>query len=154
MVELATTPESFSRFLTLATEYEESLPLDLRHAEWLDERDRIAEAYGAPNAAFVAITDGHAAGIVAFRRHDATSVVVKKMYVSPVARGHGVARALMYALSREASARGHTRLLLDTDKHQLRPAYELYLSLGFHECEPYAKTDYAAVFMELPLAPD
>ena len=154
-VELAADPETFERFLALATEYEESLPPDLRHSNWENERQRIGQAYGPPNAAFVAMVDGLAAGCVSFTRRDDSCVVVKKMYVAPSARGRGVARALMNELAREAAARGYVRLLLDTDKEQLKPAYELYRSLGFRECESYGEVAYqTAVFMELLLAPD
>jgi putative acetyltransferase len=79
---------------------------------------------------------------------------VKRMYVPPVHRGRGVARALLAVLEAEAGAAGAQSLMLETGIRQPE-ALALYERAGFVRCGPFA--DYAedplSVFMKKPLAP-
>ena len=61
---------------------------------------------------------------------------VKRVYVSPEARGRGIARKLMIASMEQARADGFTQMVLDTS-HDLAPAQALYDALGFTRCGPY-----------------
>ena len=148
-ITIAADAATFRRFAALTAEYEQMLPPDLRHENFTTESADIEGAYGYPNAAFVATTDGKACGCVAFARLDARTAVVKKMYVRPEFRGRGIARALMQAVEIEARRRGLERLVLDTERDVLREAYNLYVTLGFTDCGPYGEVDYATpTFME------
>ena len=140
----------FERFRTLATEYEASLPDDLRHADFTAQYADVATHYGPPHAAFVAEADGTSAGCVALTVHAAErAAVVKKMYVVPAYRKCGVARALLGVLIAYARERGVDRLVLDTARERMQAAYALYVALGFRECAPYGEVDYGyATFME------
>jgi GNAT superfamily N-acetyltransferase len=101
----------------------------------------------------MASLDGQACGCVALDERDAATGVVKRLYVKPSFRGHGVARALMDDLLAAARERGYTRVILDTNREQLEAAYKLYLSMGFTEYEACEEgVDYACpTFMELKL---
>ena len=148
----AQTPEQFSRYRDLIIEYEQSLPVDLRHVEFIQELNDIGAHYGPPNAGFVAMLGETPAGCVALTRLDATTGIVKRMYVPPQHRGRGIARALMAALMEHARAVAIQRLVLDTARERLQAAYALYRSLGFCECAPYGEVDYGCpTFMELLL---
>lgn len=81
-------------------------------------------------------------GAVAF---DDGFAELKRMYVRPTARGHGVVQALIDRLEAEARARGYTRLTLETGDAQ-RAAIRVYERAGFTRCEAFG--DY------LVLAPD
>ncbi len=71
------------------------------------------------------------------------------MYVQPMHRGYGIARELMETFVETARLRGFKHIVLDTEREWLRAAYELYKTLGFEECAPYAEVDYATpTFME------
>jgi GNAT superfamily N-acetyltransferase len=128
----------------LLDEYELSLSPDLRH-------DRVPPLDEA-SVAILATWDGAAQGCVFVTHLDPATAIIQRLYVRPQARGRGLARALMQHATAYARERGYRRLVLDTDKQQLEPAYRLYLSLGFTECEPYAAVTYAnPTYMELPL---
>ncbi|MBV8372009.1 MAG: GNAT family N-acetyltransferase [Candidatus Eremiobacteraeota bacterium] len=143
----------FERFRDLVTEYEDSLPADLRHVHFQREVGDLEKYYGPPGAAFVASLDGRAAGCVALTIVDASTAVMKKLYVKPAFRNLGLARRLLTSLTDFARGRGISRLVLDTERERLPAAYKLYVSLGFRECEPYARVDYACpTFMERKLA--
>jgi len=147
-IRQASASADFDAFRALADEYEESLPETLRHAAWPQERLRPAAAYAPPHAVFLAEIGERAVGCVVLAAHDADSVVVKKLYVTPAARTSGSGRALMNALIDAARKRGCARVLLDTHAEQLPAAYRLYLSLGFRERDEYYG---CATFMELTL---
>lgn len=151
-VRVVNTNQLFEFFRDLATDYENSLDPDLRHKDFAADILDLPAAYGPPNAAFVAVFDGIAAGCVALVRLDASTGLVKKLYVRPALRGAGIARKLMGALVDAARSSNIRRLVLDTDKDRLRAAYELYIALGFRECEPYGAVDYATpAFMQLDI---
>ena len=148
----ARTVAEFADFAELIDEYERSLPEDLRHTEFAREIANISAHYSVPHAAFVAVCEGAPAGCVALTLLGDDSAIVKKMYVRPAFRRHGIARALMATLTAYARENGVARLVLDTARERLRAAYELYRSLGFRECEPYGAVDYRCpTFMELRL---
>lgn len=62
--------------------------------------------------------DGDALGCGALRRLDPASAEVKRMYVTPAARGSGVATALLRALEAAAVHRGWTTVRLETGTAQ------------------------------------
>ncbi len=83
---------------------------------------------------------------------------VKRMYVRDVARGRGVAQAILTQIETRALAAGLTLLRLETGDRQIA-AMRLYEKAGFRQCPPFG--DYAAmapqaiatsVFYEKPLA--
>lgn len=58
---------------------------------------------------------------------------IKRMYVSPQARGQGLARKVLAALEVDARAAGRTRMVLETGT-KLPEAISLYLSSGYQPC--------------------
>jgi GNAT superfamily N-acetyltransferase len=143
--------EDFERFHALLIEYESSLPADLRHGS-VPEPARLHVDY-AGFGAFLAVVDDVAAGCVGVVERDPSTAIVQRLYVTPTHRNLGLARSLVDAAIAFARSQRYRRIVLDTDRERLRPAYELYRSYGFVECEPYGAVDYATpTFMELPLA--
>ncbi|MFT3865440.1 MAG: GNAT family N-acetyltransferase [Solirubrobacterales bacterium] len=72
---------------------------------------------------------------------------VKSMYVSPVARGHGIGRALLGRLEAIAAAHGCGAVRLDTAAH-LTAAIALYHALGYHEIPAYNDGPNADLWFE------
>ena len=121
------------------------------------ELARLPGAYAPPSGRLLlAWADGTAAGCAALRRIDDQSCEMKRMFVSPAARGRGVGRALGTELIRAARGQAYTSMYLDTSIRQAE-ALSLYRSLGFAEAEPYYDTppplrDWL-VFLKLDLQP-
>ena len=112
--------------------YQEGLPQDLRVVDLVAELGELEARYAAPEAAmFLATVSSAAAGCVVVKRFDARTAEIKRLYVDPEFRGHGAARALMESAVAFARELGCERVALDTERDRLRPAYELYRSLGF-----------------------
>lgn len=74
--------------------------------------------------------NGDPVGCGALRLIDATTAELKRMYVSPPARGQGLGRQLVNALEAEARALGVRRLVLETGIRQAA-ALALYRATGF-----------------------
>lgn len=95
-----------------------------------------AALFGPEPAVFahVAELDGAVAGIAIWFRnystwHGAHGIYLEDLYVTPAARGHGLGKALLTALAREAVANGYQRVewsVLDWNA----PAIDFYRSLG------------------------
>jgi ribosomal protein S18 acetylase RimI-like enzyme len=58
------------------------------------------------------------------------------MYVTPEARGHGLARVVLAALEGDARAAGRTRMVLETGTKQPE-ALSLYASSGYEPCAKF-----------------
>ncbi|MEP1765097.1 MAG: GNAT family N-acetyltransferase [Sulfitobacter sp.] len=80
--------------------------------------------------------DGAPAGCAMTHALDAETSEIKRVFVAPKARGHGIAQKLMVALMDQARADGYRRAVLDTSVN-LGPARALYTKLGFSERGPY-----------------
>lgn len=142
----------FRAFGELVAEYEAALPENLRLPDLDRELNDLPQRYGPPHAAFIAWVGGAAAACVGLARIDEGTALLKRLYVAPRFRKHGIARQLVSVCIAEARGRGNTRIVLDTNREQLPAAYALYESMGFAECEPYGCVDYACpTYMELTL---
>jgi GNAT superfamily N-acetyltransferase len=141
----------FAQLHALFIEYEADLPPELRHGRVPAAAD-LAASYVKRDAAFLASHEGKPIGCVGVRKRDDRTALVLRLFVKRHSRGHGAARLLLGATIRFAREAGFARLVLDTNKELLMPAYLLYRSFGFEECGPFAKVPYdAPTFMELRL---
>lgn len=89
--------------------------------------DEVAEGRGG---FYVLYVDGAAVGCGALRLLDADTAELKRMYLSPMARGTGLGHRLVVALEAEARALGVRRLVLETGIRQTA-ALALYRRVGF-----------------------
>ncbi len=93
---------------------------------------------------FVVLLDGERPLACAGLRTHAPGVgEIKRMYVTPEARGLGLGQALLAELEREARALAMKRVVLDTAA-PLAAAARLYLSAGYAEVPPFNDNPYAA----------
>ena len=67
---------------------------------------------------------------------------IKRMWLAPAARGHGLGARLLDALESSARDLGATRAVLDTNE-QLGAALGLYRSRGWSEVPAYNDNAYA-----------
>ncbi len=79
--------------------------------------------------------DGRAIGCGGLRRHDASAIELKRMFVKPSARRHGVARALLGELEAWAREQGFTAIVLETGARQPE-AITMYERFGYVRTPP------------------
>ncbi|HEX6947822.1 MAG TPA: GNAT family N-acetyltransferase [Acidimicrobiia bacterium] len=110
--------------------------------------DPHAAVFSTPKGAFlIAYRDGAPVGCAGIKWEADASGMVKRMWVSPDARGLGLGRRLLADLERLARDRGIEILRLETNR-ALSEAIGLYRSAGFVEVEPFNDEPYAHHWFE------
>lgn len=137
---------------TLFTRYQEELGIDLCFQGFQEELITLPGKYGPPSGALLLMTDGSlpvACGAI----HDLGDGIceMKRLYVEPEFRGHGIARKISFILMERAVQLGYETMRLDTLR-RLTSAMNLYASLGFKEIAPYNfNPEDDIVYFERPL---
>lgn len=88
--------------------------------------------------AVVCYVDGKAVGCGALRPFDASSVEIKRMYVLPAWRNHGIARNILKELELWALELGFASCVLETGKKQPE-AISLYERAGYQRIKSYGQ---------------
>jgi GNAT superfamily N-acetyltransferase len=133
---------------TLLLEYAGGLGIDLTFQKFDEE---LATLPGDYDPILVAHWNEDVAGCVALRRIDETTCEMKRLYVRPPYRGHGVGRALAERIITEARIRGFRAMRLDT-LPSMQEAARMYEQLGFRDIPPYRFNPIkGSRFMELKM---
>ena len=98
----------------------------------------------------IATLDGAPVGCGAVKFHGREPAEIKRMWVSPAARGLGVGRRLLAVLESHAQAAGAVTARLETN-HALREAISMYQSAGYREVEAFNAEPYAHHWFEKDL---
>lgn len=105
--------------------------------------------YGPPTGCLVlARLEGEPVGCVAFYAHDASTIEVKRMFVLPQARGHGIGGRMMEVLLAQARAAGFRRVLLSSH-HSMHAAHGTYRRAGFRDVPIAAEFPNAVAGVDL-----
>ena len=113
--------------------------------EELDEHDVAGDAHAVH--ALARDADGTVLGAGRFYRADARTAQVGRMAVRAAARGRGIGRALLDALTADAAARGYARAALNAQDH----AVGFYARAGF---APYGTAMLECGIVHQPMARD
>jgi len=89
-----------------------------------------------PSLALVARAGARPLGCVALLPWGTEAAEIKRLFIEPSARRHGLAKRLLAELERQASQFGIKRLLVETGNLQA-PALSLYQSLGYRPIAPF-----------------
>jgi len=159
VIRAARWPDDALAVRRVLREYEASLPYSLCFQGFAEELDGLPGKYAPPKGAMLIAeltserTDPDReqqepamAGTVAFRELDPSGVLpedpgpiceMKRLYVSPWARGRSIGRLLCEALILAARDAGYRFMKLDSDAAGMADAIKLYRSLGFEDVPRY-----------------
>jgi GNAT superfamily N-acetyltransferase len=159
--------QDFQQFANLVQEFTawdrqetERLGLDFNYVEMLhtfeSQLDQIPAEYTLPEGCLLlARHENEVGGCVGLKRLNVTNCELKRLYVRPAYRGHGIGRALAQEAIQQARVMEYTVMQLETARFMV-DAIVLYTSLGFHEIEPFREIPEnirrISVFMELDLS--
>ena len=118
-------------------EYLAGLGVDTSFQDIDKEMAELPGDYAAPRGALIyAELNGRPAGCVGIRPLSDTICELKRLYVSPEFRGHGVGHELVIHAIQTARKFGYLKIMLDTIP-SMRIAIKLYRELGFQEAPAY-----------------
>lgn len=109
------------------------------------------DGFRAPSGTFLIMRlGGEPVGCGGFKPEDGGAAYIKRMWVSPTARGLGLGRRLLQELEARARAMGYRMVRLETEK-ALKEAQQLYRSSGYREVAPFNDEPYAHHWFEKEL---
>ncbi len=133
-------------------EYWESFGLSLDFQGFGEELQGLPGVYGADGGMLLLATfHDEPAGTIALRRLDRTAGELKRLYLRPKYRGHGLGRRLLEAAMERAAAMGYQSLYADTLPSMV-DALGLYQRAGFELVEAYSSVPTpGAIYMKREL---
>jgi ribosomal protein S18 acetylase RimI-like enzyme len=151
-IDDAFTPEAILHVHSLFKEYAASLEVDLCFQGFEQELAALPGDYASPHGRLLlAWWNDEVAGCVALRRIDPNVCEMKRLYVRPEYRSHGVGRALALRIIEEARQAGYRSMRLDS-LPSMKSALRLYRTLGFQNIAPYRDNPVeGTAFLELQL---
>jgi GNAT superfamily N-acetyltransferase len=151
----AVTDDDYVEVGRLVRAYLDSLPFDVSFQDTARELVELRQRYGPPRgAAFLADVKAEPAGVVALKDLGGEVCEMKRLFVTPAARGSGAGRALAAAVVAEARRLGYRSMRLDTNPAVMTAAGALYESMGFVDIPAYNDNPIPGIrFMELTLWP-
>jgi GNAT superfamily N-acetyltransferase len=147
------TQEDIEQARTLFEEYAASLGISLCFQDFDQELKNLPGKYAPPDGRLLLATDGdELAGCIALRKLSPAVCEMKRLFVRPGFRSHGLGRVLVQTIIDEARKLSYTHMRLDTLPGLMDKAIALYRSFGFNEIGPYCENPVeGAKFMELEL---
>ncbi len=138
----------------LFKEYADGLQEDLCFQGFTKELNDPFDKYGPPlGCMFIARYNGLPAGCIALQPLTAPGVCeMKRLYVRPEYRSHGIGDKLVSRLLGSAAELGYRTMVLDT-LQRLQPAIRLYERHGFVTTSPYYSNPLpGVVYMQKEIA--
>jgi Sortase and related acyltransferases len=131
------------RLEDLGLRFEEA-DLERHHREFGVELPRLV---GPGGRLLLARAGEDAVGVAALKPVDPATAEIKRMYVRPLARGRGVARALLQRLVEDARSEGYRTARLES-LHFMTEAHALYRSFGFVDTKVFEGSEAAMSGLE------
>lgn len=121
----------------LFREYAAGLGIDLCFQNFAEELATLPGNYARPHGRLLLTkADGQIAGCIALRPIDDGVAELKRLYVRPAFRRHGIGKILVARVLDEAREIGYGAARLDTLR-EMHGAIALYGAFGFKEVAPY-----------------
>jgi GNAT superfamily N-acetyltransferase len=146
------TPSDIPDVRAMLREYVNWIGLDLAFQGIDDELAGLPGDYAPPRGALLVASDRDLlVAMIGLRPLGGNVGEMKRLFVRPAARGQGLAKQLIARLLDEARRLNYEEIRLDT-LPMMGDAQTLYVSIGFHDIEPYYETPIAGTrFMSLTL---
>ncbi|WP_234800841.1 GNAT family N-acetyltransferase [Luteitalea pratensis] len=140
-IAIADTDADVSAVAALFRAYASSIGVDLNYQGFDAELATLPGQYAAPAGVLLLArrADGEPLGCVGLRRLQGDVAEMKRLYVSPAARGLGLGRALLDAVLAAAGDLDYAEVRLDT-LPTMHAAIAMYRSAGFTAVAPYYDT--------------
>jgi GNAT superfamily N-acetyltransferase len=139
VIREAQIPDELPLVRLLFREYADGLGIDLCFQDFEAELAGLPGRYVRPEGGiWLAFLGSEAAGCVAIRRLEPATCEMKRLFVRPKFRGHGLGRQLAEQALAAALHAGYQRICLDT-LPSMADAIRLYQFLGFAPIEPYCQ---------------
>jgi len=143
-IEVVETPDQLAAAKALFSEYGRVIDgvagCSLQFQGFGKELETLPGLYAPPRGRiYLAVHEARPVGCAALRPLDRLGPgvgEVKRMYVRPQARGHGLGHALIARLVIDARSIGYRLLKLDTST-SMHAAQHVYAAAGFTPCERY-----------------
>lgn len=150
-IRLAQTPSDLATVKALFLDYLHFIEAYLGQSLSFQGTEReFADFPQTYDALWLAELDGHPVGAVGLKPFKDKTAELKRLWVSPQARGHAIGRQLCDACIEGAREHGYEQLLLDTDRG-LDHANAIYEALGFRDIPRYYNNPMDSRFMALDL---
>jgi len=149
----AESPSQIAQARELFLEYAQSLGFSLCFQNFDQELAALPGDYAPPEGRLLlAEYEAQLAGCVALHRLDSAICEMKRLYLRPQFRGHGLGRALAERIIAEARQIGYQRMRLDTVEPVMKDAVVMYRRFGFKDIAPYRPNPNPGVlYLELQL---
>ena len=150
---LAESDQDIQSARTLFEEYAAGLGFSLCFQGFDQELAGLPGKYAPPDGRLLLATeDDQLAGCIALRKLSPGICEMKRLFVRPAYRSHGLGRVLIETIIDEARQLGYTHMRLDTLPGRMDKAIALYRAFGFVEIEAYCENPVeGAMFLELEL---
>jgi putative acetyltransferase len=157
-IEQVSANEQIAPARELFREYAKALSVDLCFQDFERELQELPGKYAPPAGRLLLAyyndqgASARVAGCGALRPLSSEICEMKRLYVRPAFRGHGIGRALTLTLIAAAQEIGYRALRLDT-LPEMKEAHQLYQQVGFQEISAYCPNPVAGVrYLELDLS--
>ena len=149
----AESPAQIKQARELFLEYAQSLGFSLCFQDFDRELAELPGDYAPPEGRLLLVEcEGQLAACVALHKLDSRICEMKRLYLRPQFRGHGLGRALAERIIADARQIGYQRMRLDTVEPVMKDAVAMYRKLGFNEIAPYRPNpNPGTLYMELKL---
>jgi putative acetyltransferase len=136
-IQSADTADDINVVRALFLEYQKGLGISLCFQNFDQELAQLPGDYVPPQGRLLlAHLDGEAVACVALHAFEGTRAEMKRLYVQPRARGHGIGRAMIERIVSDATAIGYREIVLDT-LPMMTEAQHLYATFGFVDIPAY-----------------
>lgn len=134
---LASTEQDFNAAAKLFRKYAQELPIALDFQHFEEELQQLKNIYAQTQGGIVLCKEkNNYIGCAGIRKFNIETAELKRMWVSPTARGNGIGKKILSAAINLAVSKNYKAIVLDT-LDQMHPAIELYKKAGFKEIEAY-----------------